>query len=270
MDLGRGLEYESTGDGEAVLFIHGAIVADSFAPMMREEALAGYRLIRYRRRGFGRSISPGNPPTIEEYARDAKALLDELGVSATHVVAHSGGGPIAVQLAIDEPDTVRSLVLLEPALMNAAMAAGFHEMVTPLIKMHQAGDSTNAVDLWMSAGNEDWGTLIEKCIPGGTDRAIEDAAGTFEFDLAAMRVWDFDAVGASRITQPVLYVTGSRSGHRPSIAAMFRAAVPHASAEEIPDADHIAPITDPGAVAQVIARFLHDHPASPLGRTEGV
>jgi pimeloyl-ACP methyl ester carboxylesterase len=261
MNLGRSLEYESTGDGEAVLFIHGAIVADSFAPMMREEALAEYRRIRSRRRGFGRSIAPGDPPTIEEHARDAKALLDELGVSAAHVVAHSGGGPIAIQLAIDEPDTVRSLVLLEPALMNAAMAAGFHEMINPLIKMHQTGDSANAVDLWMSAGNVDWKTLIEDRIPGATGRAITDAAGTFEFDLAAIRVWDFDAVNASRITQPVLYVTGSRSGHRPSIAAMFRAAVPHASAAEMPDADHIALMTDPGAVAQVVARFLHDHRA---------
>jgi pimeloyl-ACP methyl ester carboxylesterase len=257
MRLGRALEYETAGRGDPVLFVHGAIVADAFAPIMREEALDGYHLIRYRRRGFGRSTAPSDPPTIQEHARDATALLDDLGVEAAHVVAHSGGGPIAVQLAVDEPAMVRSLVLLEPALMNAAMAAGFSEMITPLVDMHRAGDSAKAVDMWMSAGNSDWRTLIEERIPGAGEQAVADAAGTFDFDLAAIRAWDFEATDAARITQPVLYVTGSRSGHRPSIAAMFQAAVPHTTAEVIPDADHIVPMTDPRTVADVVATFLH-------------
>jgi len=260
MLLGRALEYESAGEGDAVLFIHGAIVADSFAPMMREDALTEYRRIRYRRRGFGGSKAPGNPPTIEEHARDAKALLDDLGVGHAHLVAHSGGAPIAVQLAIDEPDTVASMVLIDPALMNAAMAAGFHEMITPLIELHKAGDSTKAVDLWMSAGNRDWKTLIEQTIPGVADQAVADAAGTFEFDLVAMRDWDFEAAHAQRITQPVLYLTCSGGAHRSSVAEMFRAAVPHVRAEEMPDVDHTAPMTQPAATANVVARFLHDHP----------
>jgi pimeloyl-ACP methyl ester carboxylesterase len=57
-------------------------------------------------------------------------------VSQAHVVAHSGGGPIAVQLTLDSPGTVRSLVLFEPALQDAAMAAAFNVQRTPLIEMH--------------------------------------------------------------------------------------------------------------------------------------
>ena len=261
MELGRVLEYETAGGGDAILFIHGAIIADSFAPMMREEALAGFQLIRFRRRGFGRSATPSEPPTIEEHARDARALMLDLGVSAAHVVAHSGGGPIAVQLAIDAPGMVRSMVLIDPALMNAAMAAGFHDMITPLIEMHQAGRSAEAVEGWMRAGNADWKALIEPRIPGVAARAIDDAAGTFDFDLRAMRVWDFEAVGASAISQPVLYVTGTRSGHRPGIATMFQDAVQHARSEELPDADHIALMTDPSTVAAVVAAFLRSQPA---------
>jgi pimeloyl-ACP methyl ester carboxylesterase len=267
MELGRVLEYETAGRGDSILFIHGAIIADLFAPIMREEALSGFQLIRYRRRGFGRSATPSEPPTIEEHARDAKELLVDLGISEAHVVAHSGGGPIAVQLAVDDPGMVRSMVLLEPALMNATMAAGFHDMITPLIEMHAGGRSAEAVELWMSAGNADWKALIEQRIPGAAAQAIADAAGTFDFDLRAMRVWDFEAVGASRISQPVLYVTGTRSGHRPSIAAMFQNAVQHTRTESIPDADHIAPMTDPSAVAAVVAAFLHSPPSSDPTRT---
>lgn len=122
MKRARGLEYEVAGDGEAVIFIHDAIVADAFAPIMTEPALGGYRLIRYRRRGYGGSDAPTSPPSIEEHARDAQALLAHLGVTRAHVVGHSGGGPIAFQLTIDAPDMVRSLILLEPVLQTAAMA----------------------------------------------------------------------------------------------------------------------------------------------------
>lgn len=259
MELGRVLEYEVAGRGDSILFIHGAIIADSFAPMMREKSLSDFQRIRYRRRGFGRSATPSEPPTIEEHARDAKELLVDLGISTAHVVAHSGGGPIAVQLAIDDPGMVRSLVLLDPALMNATMAAGFHDMITPLIELHVAGRSAEAVELWMSAGNAGWKALIEQRIPGVATRAIADAAGTFDFDLRAMRVWDFEAVGASSISQPVLYVTGS--GHRPAIAAMFQNAVQHTRTADIPNADHIAFMTDPSAFAEVVAAFLHHQPS---------
>ena len=42
-----GIEYDERGQGPAVLMIHGAIISDSFEPMMEEPALANYRLIRY-------------------------------------------------------------------------------------------------------------------------------------------------------------------------------------------------------------------------------
>jgi len=51
MQRANGIEYERHGEGEVVLTIHGAIVADSFAPLMYEPALSRYQLLRYRRRG---------------------------------------------------------------------------------------------------------------------------------------------------------------------------------------------------------------------------
>jgi pimeloyl-ACP methyl ester carboxylesterase len=261
MQTAHGVEYETRGTGDAVLCIHGAIVADSFAPLMRESALAGYRLIRYRRRGYGRSEPPAGVPTIADQANDARALLEHLDVRQAHIVAHSGGGPIAVQLALDTPSAVRSLVLLEPALQNAAMASAFHEMISPLIDMHRDGKSSKAVHLWMRAVDPGWRNTLEQSISGASDRADADAAGTFEYDLAAMRHWDFDAVGASRIAQPVLYIVGERSADVPRRAAdMFLTAVPHAEQVTIADADHLLPMTHSGAVAAAAADFLARFP----------
>jgi pimeloyl-ACP methyl ester carboxylesterase len=263
MQRAGALEYETSGTGDAVLCIHGAIVADSFAPLVPEPALADYRLIRYRRRGYGQSAPPAAQPTIQEQADDASSLLTHLGVNEAHVVAHSGGGPIAVQLALDAPTTVRSLVLLEPALQNAAIAAAFAEMIQPLIDMHLAGDRAKAVHLWMrtTAGGSDWRSAIEARIPDAGEHAIEDAAGTFEYDLAAMREWDFEAVGAEGINQPVLYVVGEQSAaiNQPAVD-MFLAAVPDTTRVVIPDCDHSLQMTHPAALARVIAEFLSRDP----------
>jgi pimeloyl-ACP methyl ester carboxylesterase len=257
----HGLEYEVHGHGDAVLCMHGAIIADSFEPLMREPDLAGYQLIRYRRRGYGNSEPPPAPPTVADQVSDARALLRHLDVEHAHVVAHSGGGPIAVQMTLDAPDTVRSLVLLEPALQNASMAAAFHELVAPLIDMHRAGNSSKAVHMWMRTGSgSGWRTELEERIPGVGERANADAAGLFEYDLEALRHWDFDAVGASRINQPVLHIVGERSGaRRQPVTDMILAAIPHAEYVVIAGSDHSLQMTHPAAVARVIADFLDRH-----------
>ena len=262
MQRAGGLQYETCGTGEAVLCIHGAIVADSFVPLMSEPALAGYRLIRYRRRGYGSSDPPAGVPTIEGQANDARALLGFLGVERSHVVAHSGGGPIAVQLALDAPEVVWSLVLLEPVLQTAAWAAAFHELITPLIELHRAGESDKAVDRWMTPGaGSDWRQRLEQQIPNVGKQADADAAGTFEYDLEAIRQWTFETVGPSRITQPVLdVVSSSNVAARQPLTDMLHAAVPQAELVTIPDADHSLHMTQPAVLARVIAAFLSRHP----------
>jgi pimeloyl-ACP methyl ester carboxylesterase len=262
MQRAHGIEYEVHGEGQPVLLIHGAIVADSFLPLVEQPVLSGYRLIRYHRRGYGRSDPPNGAATIEGQAKDARALLEYLGAKQAHLVAHSGGGPIAVQLAIDAPEVVRSLVLLEPALMNAATAAAFHEMITPLIEMHRVGNSGEAVHLWMRAvGGSGWRDELEPLLPGVGPQAKDDAAGTFEYDLTAMRYWDFDTAGAGRIEQPVLYLVGSRSAAgQQAVFDMFRATVPQVRRVVVLDAAHNALMTNPAVVAETIAEFLHRHP----------
>lgn len=112
------LEVDVRGSGDAIVFIHGLGVADTFAPVVERLACAGTdRLIRYRRRGYGGSgPRRGRCTSIEEHAADCVALLAALGVARAHVVGHSYGGCVALQAALDHPEVVSSLVLLEPAV----------------------------------------------------------------------------------------------------------------------------------------------------------
>ena len=143
----EGLEYEANGDGEAVLLIHGALIADALLPLMREAALSDpYRPIRYRRRGHAGSDSVSGAFSIEQQAQDALALMTHLGVERAHVIGHSGGGAIAVQLAIEAPSLVHSLVLLEPAIFPAEIASTVKEMSAPSFEAYRSGDAAKAAD----------------------------------------------------------------------------------------------------------------------------
>lgn len=252
-----GLEYETSGDGEAVLFIHGAILSDAFAPMMSLSLLQGFRCIRYRRRGYGGSEPVDGEPTIEGFADDALALLESLDASPVHVVAHSGGGPIAVQMAVSAPEVVRSLVLLEPALQDAEMAVAFDELLTPLVQMYDAGDRAKAVHLFMrTATSSAWRAETEKHVPGAAARAEVDAAATFHIDLPALRRWDFSTV-RDRLSQPTLLLVGELSKDRVRPASnMLREAVPSSEYAVIEGSDHSLQTTRPEAVAPVIVEFL--------------
>jgi DNA-binding SARP family transcriptional activator/pimeloyl-ACP methyl ester carboxylesterase len=76
------------------------------------ERMASFaRLVRFDKRGTGLSDRPAEIPTPTERMKDALAVLDAVGLQRAHVMGWSEGGPLAVLLAVEHPDRVRSLVL---------------------------------------------------------------------------------------------------------------------------------------------------------------
>src|SRR5687767_3558414 len=112
------LEYEVRGAGDPVVLVHAGVCADWFRGLLAERALTDrYRLIRYHRVGYAGSDRVLGPVSIREQADHCRLLMEQLSVARAHVVGHSSGGNIALQLALDHPESVRSLALLEPALL---------------------------------------------------------------------------------------------------------------------------------------------------------
>src|SRR5215207_659158 len=78
---GAELEYEVSGTGEPAVCIHGALIADTFWPLLAEPSLAGrYRLILYNRHGYAGSSRASGTVSIAQQAADCRALLRHLGV----------------------------------------------------------------------------------------------------------------------------------------------------------------------------------------------
>ena len=107
---GAELDYEVVGTGEPVVFIHGAFITNAFRPLLAEPCLVGkYRLILYHRRGYPGSGGISKHVSVTRQAAACRALLGHLDVGRAHVVGHSYGGAVALQLALDAPDVAHSL-----------------------------------------------------------------------------------------------------------------------------------------------------------------
>ena len=114
------LEYWESGAGEPVVFLHGGILADWFGPLAEElSERGGYRLVSYHRPGYGTSAVLPQPITMAGQAECCLALMRHLGLVKAHLVGHSIGACIALQAALQEPEAVASLALLEPPVMTA-------------------------------------------------------------------------------------------------------------------------------------------------------
>ena len=263
---GVALEYEAQGAGEPVLLIGTGPIADGFLPFFSRTELAdGYRLIRYHQRGQAGSTHTAGPVGFAEHAADAAGLLDSLGVRRAHVAGHSTGGDIALQLAVDRPDLVQTLVLLEPALMGVPSAAAFFEQAGPALAAYGAGDREGAMAGFLSAVcSLDWATCraaIDAHVPGGAARAMRDADTFFGSYLPALSAWRFGPEQAAAIAQPVLAVRGTDTarlfaeGHE-----LLRAWFPQVERCTVGGVAHLLHMQRPAPVAQGVAAILARHP----------
>ena len=165
---GGELGFEVTGAGESVLLIHGAFIAEAYAPLCAEPALnSHYRLVRYHRRGYAGSSPVKAPFSLGQQAADCTALLRHLGIERAHVVGHSSGGAIALQLALDAPQVVHSLILLEPGLPDVPSGALVAEKFGPMLEQYGAGDKEGAADSFLrSAIGPDYRGWLDSADPG--------------------------------------------------------------------------------------------------------
>ncbi len=255
------LEYEVRGAGEPLLLID-MLIADCFVPLLPEPALArGYQLIRYHKRGWVGSTHTPPPVSIGEHAADAAALLEHLGVRRAHIVGHSTGASIGAQLALDHPEKVHTLTLLEPTMVSLPLGDAFLKAAGPVFETYGGGDHAGAFAVFVSAASgldwEDCRALLERRIPGVVAQSIEDADTFFGVELPALTEWTFGPEEAAAIRKPVLSVIGAET--QPlwvEIAEFLRSSLPDVEQCTIEGVGHLLQMQRPEPVAQAMAGFL--------------
>jgi pimeloyl-ACP methyl ester carboxylesterase len=198
---GGSLFYEMAGEGPVVTLIHPGLwdlrTWDPQVPVLLD---AGYRVVRYDVRGYGRS----SRPTEESYshARDLAALLDALDVTQTLLVGCSMGGAIAIDLTLEHPDRVQALVVAASGL------GGFEPLEEendwwesregPIEAAIEVGDLDRAEDLrleiWAPLGaSDEAGRRIREIAFNNIHEMTMDESAQEELDPpAAMRLGEID------------------------------------------------------------------------------
>ena len=260
------LEYEVRGTGEPVVLIHWGVGVVWAGPLLDEPVLAGsYRLLTYHRAGYGGSSSLEEPATMAAHAAHCRLLMAKLGIERAHVIGHSSSVPVVLQLALDAPDAVHTLTLMEaarPAPPTQTQARFVQDVVQPAVQRYRAGDRSGAVDTWFrGVFGPGYRPALDRGLPGAYEQAVTGADTFFARELPALQQWSFTQDDARRIPQPVLAVLGTAS--HPVFAERHELLLrwlPSAEPLDLPGAGHLLHAQHPAAVAEGLAGFLARHP----------
>jgi pimeloyl-ACP methyl ester carboxylesterase len=228
------LEVEVLGDGPPVLFIHGDVVGPSSTWRKQRGLVERWRLIIPTRPGFGES------PPLERNDFEVEApLFAELLGDGAHLVGHSYGGVIALLVAAQRPQAVRSLTVSEPGALRLAEGTPVvDEMIANGERLFREGkgipDET-FLQLFRSGAGSAYTTPQE--LPGELQRGVE-------LLKAERPSWEAD-VPLERLASagfPVLVISG---GHSPAFEAVCDSLAEALSAERavIPGRGHTVPST---------------------------
>lgn len=256
------LAYRVEGDGPPVVLVQGVGVAGSGWTPQVQALRARFRCLTFDNRGMGASQPAGAAITVRQMAEDALWLMDRLEWDSAHLVGHSLGGPVALEMALARPERARSLSLLctlargrdATRLTWRMLRLGLRSRVGPRRARRRA--------------------FLEMVMPPGAlrgadrDRMAAELAPLFGHDLAdqpaialkqlaALRAWD----GTDRLGRlsaiPTLVMSAAHDPIAPPrFGRALAEAIPGARYVEFDDASHGLPIQHAGRVNALLAEHL--------------
>ena len=146
---GARLVYEMTGEGPAVVLLHGfGLDMRMWDPQVGPLA-ARFRVVRYDCRGFGAS-GPFDPAVPYTHAGNLVALLDHLDIGDAVLAGLSFGGRVALQTALAAPDRVRGLALLDAVLDGVPWDPESARALDEVARRVQAGGMLAGREAWLA------------------------------------------------------------------------------------------------------------------------
>ncbi len=248
------LYYEMHGEGQPVLLIHGLGSSTRDWDLQVPALAAGFKVITFDVRGHARSEKPKQRYSVKLFADDTAALIRALDLAPVHVVGISMGGMIAFQLAVDSPELVRSLVIVN---------SGPAMPITTLAQRMMIWTRIAIVRVW---GMRKMGEMLAaKLLPHQEHAAAREqfverwATNDPTAYLSALRGlvnWTvMDAL--PQIDRPVLVLTGDRDYTPVAFKRAYTAMMKHAELVVIDDAHHFTPIERPEAFNSALLAFLN-------------
>jgi pimeloyl-ACP methyl ester carboxylesterase len=265
---GGQVRYRDEGDGIPVILVHG--IGRSLEDWIEQHELLkdrGYRVVSLDLAGFGESEPFQEPYGLPALARFVTEFLEAVGIRETaHLVGNSLGGAVAMQLSVQAPERVRSLVLANSAGFGRGVAAPIRLLsVRPLGRLLLNRPSPAAARRVELSLFHDPAMVTDERIhlghrlalrPHGT-RVFMDTAASLGTILGARAAWRrelMDAVAAQRI--PTLIAWGDKDNIFPfSHLGAASKHLPHARTQIFPDTGHMPQIERAEEFAELVIGF---------------
>ncbi len=252
---GTRLHYEVTGSGAPVVLIHGLCLDlrmwDYQIPALAER----YRVVRYDVRGFGKSDRPSG--AAFRHADDLRALLDDLGIGAAHIVGLSMGGRIALHHALLYPQQTLSLTLVDSALDGYDWSEEWIASLDAIEERARADGPAAANAMWLEHEIFTAARTNPEC-SAKLMQIVNDCSGQNWIDETPVQ--GIDPPGAHRLAEisvPCLIVLGENDlPDFRRIADTLAAGIPHAKRTAIADAGHMSNMEQPRAFNALLLEFL--------------
>lgn len=252
-DLDVYYEIHGPAHGNTVLCIHGlGSSTEDWAPQI--PALARrHTVVTYDVRGHGRSGKPRGRYSIPQFAEDAAALIEHLGVAPVNVLGISMGGMIAFQLAVDFPHLVRSLTIVnsgpEMVLRTWKQRVTIYQrfVIVRLMGMRKMGQILATVLLPNAEHAAERATFIQ--------RWARNEPGPYLRALRALIGWSV-ADRLSTIACPTLIVSADQDYTPVAYKELYAARIAGARVAVVPDSRHMLPVERPDEFNRVVLDFL--------------
>jgi branched-chain amino acid transport system permease protein len=258
------LEYFPHGRGpERIVFVHGF---QASAPIWRmtQEALPADRFasIAINNRGAGASDAPPDEDdfTIQAFAADAFELVSQLGWRDFTLVGHSMGGATVAQFAVDHPELLKGLVLLDPADPDgrelpggaAAMDAFLDARMTARREQLARGGAGDGIDANAAGASPDVMRDLARDMRATPERRLRGSMRS----MLALRIGDcVRALGT-----PTLLVAGDADAliPLPAMLATWAKLPPGSGLHVWHGVGHSPNLDCPVALADLLTRFIEE------------
>lgn len=254
------IHYELHGDhGPVVLLIHG--LGSSLRDWEHQVgALAAqHRVLTVDLRGHGRSTRK-LPITIAGFAADLRALLAALDIRSAYVAGISLGASVAFQIAVDYPDVVDGLVIINgspegPSTDNPTHVAELAWRIQSVREQGMRGIGRMLAQRLLPAPEHEADRAVF------TERWAENDPEMYLASMSAITNWTArDRLGS--LTCPCVVISGDRDYTPVAFKDAYLRELPRAELVVIPDSGHMTTHDQPGALNAVLLRSLRQWSAS--------
>ena len=260
-----GTAYEIHGDGPAVILIHGLGLTRSTWDGMIPDMAARYRVIAYDLIGHGASSLPASQPDLTLFARQIAGLMDHLQIGRAALVGFSLGGMINRRFALDFPDRLWALGILNSPHERGAEG---QRAVEARARDTAAGGAEATIDATLAR----WFTPDFLAAHPNRVRQVRDGVLANDPDAYVACRWVL-ANGVVELIRPdppirvpaLVMTCENDTGSTPAMSHAIAAEIDGAETLILPGLQHMGLVERPDLFAKPLVRFLDRHavPARP-------